>query len=105
VGVTVANKGNATESFNVSAYYDLVLIATLDVANLLPSNNQTLNFSWDTTSLNKTTYQISAVALLTNDIDPSDNTFVDGTVTLDEPVSSYFGLDWFDGFLIAGILP
>ncbi len=104
VNVTVTNKGNASESFNVSAYYDLVLIDTIEVADLQPMNSQTSSFVWDTSSLNRTVYQISAVAHLDGDANPSDNTLVDGSVNLVEPLSSSFVLDWFDGFLIFGVI-
>ena len=104
VNVTVSNEGNATESFNVSAHYDLVLIGTIEVVDLQPLNAQALSFMWDTTGLNKTTYQIGAAAPLAGDADSSDNVLVDGSVTLTEPLASYFGVNWFDGFLIFGII-
>lgn len=80
INVTVANKGTATETFNVGTYYDSTLIATLQVSALAPNTQATLIFIWDTSLVPEGFYQISAYAPLPNDIDVSDNTYIDGVV-------------------------
>jgi len=63
VTVTASNLGDTTETFNVTAYYDSNPIGTQTVVDLMPSQNATLIFSWDTTGLEECTYyNISAEA-------------------------------------------
>jgi hypothetical protein len=65
INVTVANKGNLTETFEVKAYYDDTLIGTLTVSNLTPNENLTITFYWDTKGLSPChNYTISAEATL-----------------------------------------
>jgi hypothetical protein len=56
--VVVTNNGNLTESSNVSAYYDDVLIEKRPVARLLPATPQVLTFEWNTTGVPVGTYEI-----------------------------------------------
>jgi hypothetical protein len=80
ISVLVENAGGAIESFSVNAYYADVLIGSLSVVDLMPSQNRTLIFSWDTSGVIPGFYVISASAPLSEDANPSDNTFMDGTV-------------------------
>jgi hypothetical protein len=80
INVTVANKGNISESFNVSAYYNSSLIESHLVGALAPSDQTTLTFVWNTSQVSEGFYQISASAPLPTDTTPADNTFYDGTV-------------------------
>ncbi len=80
INVSVVNKGNETETFDVNTYYDSSLIETLAVNALTPSTQMTLIFVWNTSSVHEGFYQISAFAPLPSDIDVSDNTFVDSVV-------------------------
>jgi len=82
INVSVTNKGTETEAFNVSTYYDLSLIETLQVSALAPNTQTTLIFVWNTSSVKENFYQISASATLPSDIDVSDNTFIDGIVRI-----------------------
>jgi hypothetical protein len=82
IEVTLLNKGNQSESFNVSVYYDSTIIETLEAKGIVPFLEQTLSITWGTDAMNPGSYQISASAPLSGDIDPSDNTFVDGFVEI-----------------------
>ena len=80
INVSVLNKGTEIETFLVRVYYDSSLIDALLVNALEPNTQTTLFFVWNTSSINKGFYEISASAPLLEDIDVSDNTFIDGIV-------------------------
>lgn len=56
ISVVVENQGTTAENFTVTAYYDTTTIETEPITNLLPSRNQTLAFTWNTTGLRDTIY-------------------------------------------------
>ena len=91
IAVAVLNKGNQSESFNVSVYHNSTLIETQEVGDLLPFVEQTLSFTWKTDGINPGSYQISAIAPLSGDTNPSDNSFVDGFVEIKsgQPVQAH----------------
>jgi len=82
VDVTVENQGYQVESFNLNVYYNKTnLIGVKQVVNLRPDTNVTLGFTWNTSEVNEGFYPISAYAEpVPNEIDISDNTYVDGVV-------------------------
>jgi hypothetical protein len=82
VSVTVENQGTVSENFDVTAYYDSTPIGTQTVT-LASGGSTTLTFSWDTTDVSPGTYTISAEAPLAEDTDPGDNSYIDGTVTVE----------------------
>lgn len=82
INVGLLNKGINAESFNVSVFYDEALIGTQQVNGLVPFANETVSFVWRTDSINPGFYQISASASLPGDVNPLDNTFVDGAVEI-----------------------
>jgi hypothetical protein len=82
IDVTVLNKGNESESFNVSVFYDSAVIEIKEVNSLAPFVEQTMSFTWHTDSVGPGSYQISASAPLPGDINPIDNTFKDGFVEI-----------------------
>lgn len=74
INVTVRNKGNYAESFNVTAYYDSSVIGTWYVDSLEPSVETTLVFHWDTQEITEGNYTISASAdTLPQEIETNDN--------------------------------
>jgi hypothetical protein len=84
VTVTVKNKGNVSETFNVSAFYDGSLIGNITVMNL-PANGgqQNIVFTWNTTGVAEGNYTIKAVAqAVPYQLNISDLTFVDGKVQI-----------------------
>jgi hypothetical protein len=85
INVSVVNKGTETETFNVSTFFDSSPIKTMIVESLTPHTEATLIFFWNTSLLSEGYYQISASAPLTDDINPADNTYIDGVVQLKSP--------------------
>jgi hypothetical protein len=83
ITVTVKNKGNETESFNVTAYYDSTPVGKRLVAYLAPQAETSIVFEWNTTGLTHGSYVISGAAdVVEGEIETEDNTLVDGTVTI-----------------------
>jgi len=86
INVTVLNKGTFAETFNVSAYYDNLLIILPDgknyvTVNLLAKNSALITFVWNTTTVPKGNYTISAYAFpILNETDTANNNFTDGYV-------------------------
>jgi hypothetical protein len=63
VNVTAANLGDASESFNVTAYYNGTTIDTIPVTNLPSGMSTYLTFSWNTTGISvEGNYTLSAFA-------------------------------------------
>lgn len=85
INVTVLNDGDIPESFSVSLFYNSTLIATQNVVDLLPKENTTLTFNWDTAAVPPSLdlYAIRAEAsILPNELNTADNTLEDRTVKL-----------------------
>ena len=81
VNVTVKNNGTETESPKVSLYCDESLIQTLQILNIEPNAILTLNFVWNTTSVEEGLYRIKAYAEpVPYEVDVSNNLLVDGFV-------------------------
>ncbi len=84
ITVTAKNKGDETESFNVTLYYDNVTIDRKPVSNLTTGAETQLIFQWNTSDVNPGKYVIKAVAdTVEGETNTEDNTFVDGTVTIE----------------------
>jgi hypothetical protein len=97
VTVTVKNKGNETESFNVTAYYDNTLIGRKLVAGLEPQTETSLLFDWNTSGIPTGNYIIRVVADKVQgeiEIDTYDNIFIDGTVMILPILFPFAMLDW-----------
>jgi len=63
ITVTVENKGNFTETFNVTIYYDIFQIGTPQtVTDLAAGSSRTLTFTWDTVGVLAGEHTIKAVA-------------------------------------------
>ena len=82
VNVTVENKGNSTETFNVTIYANTTLIGSQTNVTLATRNSTTLIFIWNTTSFARGNHMISAAAVLPVDNDPSDNICTYGWVVV-----------------------
>ncbi|HEY4674770.1 MAG TPA: CARDB domain-containing protein [Candidatus Bathyarchaeia archaeon] len=81
ITVAVANFGEQAETFDVTLYYDSTAISTQTVTNLAPETPLTLNFTWDTATVPKGNYTISAAAqLLPGELDTSNNNKIDGWI-------------------------
>ena len=78
--VSIVNKGTETETFNVNAYYDSLLIERIQVNTLEPAAQVTLVFIWKTNSVPAGFYKIAASAPVSDDVNIEDNFYVDGVV-------------------------
>lgn len=84
IDVTAANKGNLTETFDVTLYYDSELIGTLTVTDLPANETTILTFYWDTESAEPChNYTIKAEASpVPYEMNLDDNIFTDGSVKI-----------------------
>jgi len=83
INVTVANLGNVTESFTVTALYDSNTIGTANVNNLASGTQTTVSIPWDTTSVSPGNYTITGTASLVpyeTYFNTANNVYVDGIV-------------------------
>jgi len=79
--VTAENQGDFSETFDVSVYYDSILIETKTVTDLPAGTSTILEFFWDTTGAAEGIYTIKAEAsVVPGETDTADNTYIDGTV-------------------------
>jgi hypothetical protein len=84
INVTVKNKGNQLESFNVTAYYNLTnTIDSVPVEFLEPDSEQTVSFVWETGGVAPGNYTVSGYAHpVVGEELIFDNYLVDGVVTV-----------------------
>jgi hypothetical protein len=87
VNVTVANLGDNTENFNVTAYASsMLVIATIGTkaVTVVPGIPlTTINFPWNTTGYTPGNYTIwSSASFLWGETNFTDNTYTDGKVTV-----------------------
>ena len=83
VNVTVANNGDFTETFNVTAYYNETAFETQKVIDMPPHTENLLTFTWNTTSVDFDRYLLKANAtIVEDDYDTSNNEYIDGTVAV-----------------------
>jgi len=82
ITVTVANLGNATETFTVTLYYDSISISTETVYDLESNASIQLSFRWNTAGVPYChNYTIKAVAsTLSGEVNLDNNIFVYGPV-------------------------
>jgi hypothetical protein len=82
MNVTVANLGNATESFTVTLYCNTTSIATKTVMNLDPNTSSILYFDWNTSYIPiGYNYTLTAVAsTVVGEQNVTNNVFIAGKV-------------------------
>jgi len=82
INVTAKNKGNITETFTVQAFYDGNSIGNITITDLLPDNETTVIFTWDTTNVTSCiNYTISAQAsTVPYELNTADNQLTDGKI-------------------------
>jgi hypothetical protein len=81
ITVTVKNKGNVSETFDVYAYYDGTVIGTEPIIDLAPNEERDVIFEWNTTGLGEGNYTIKAEAQqVPYELNISDNVLVNGKV-------------------------
>jgi len=82
VNVTVVNKGDFTETFDVTLYANTTTIETRQIT-LTSLNSTTITYTWNTTDFAKGNYTLWAYAEpVQGETDITDNTFIDGTVVV-----------------------
>lgn len=84
INVTVQNKGNFNETFEVSAYFNTNLIESIIITSLPPGEFATVTLVWDTRNVTPcTNYTISAkLSILPYELDVQDNSFCDGEIKI-----------------------
>jgi PKD repeat protein len=93
INVTVLNKGASVENFSVAAYYGANMIDKKPVKNLNPGAYTSVMFNWDTSNVAAGIYSIKAVATdVVGEVNPADNTKIDGTVEVLASSNSTFPL-------------
>ena len=80
INVVLLNKGNFSETFDLDVHFNNSLVGAQHIVNLASLAQIVASFSWNTSKVNPGIYQISASAPLSEDINPSDNTLIDGLV-------------------------
>jgi len=85
INVKVVNRGNFSETFDVSVYYNGNILDTQMGITLSAGADATLTFSWDTTNVLSGNYTISAKAsVVPKETDTANNTYINGTVEVKE---------------------
>ena len=85
ITVNVKNKGNFSETFDLSAYYGDTLISSKTGIALANGTDTTESFTWDTTGVPEGAHTIKAVVppvVGEREANKADNTYVDGIVTV-----------------------
>ena len=84
INTVIQNEGTEPESFNVTAYYDSVLIGTLQICEFAPYSKETLTFIFNTSlvSIGKYTITVS-ISHLVKEADVTDNDFIDGIIKVE----------------------
>jgi parallel beta-helix repeat protein len=78
--ITVTNRGDFSETFNVTLYANTTAIATQTIT-LTSGNSTTVTFTWNTSGFAKGNYTINAVAdVVQGETSTADNNFTDGWV-------------------------
>jgi hypothetical protein len=84
INVSVANLGNATESFTVTLYYNSTVIATQPVLSLDPNSTSVLTFDWNTITVpSNQTCTIKALAsTVQGEMNTTNNELVAGEMRI-----------------------
>lgn len=89
IDVTAANKGTATETFNVTIYHNDTLLETKTLTNLTAGVSETLSFNWDTQGIEEGVYIVKAVAEpLLGETLVTDNSRTSGVVIQELPTET-----------------
>jgi len=83
IEATVVNKGDFSENFRVTVYYDSSVVGEKNVTSLASGTNETLSFDWNTMGVPEGDYTIKVVAaIVAGETDTTDNTRTYGTVII-----------------------
>ena len=91
VNVTVANKGNVSESFDLTVYYDSSVVGIENVTSLASEANRTLSFNWNTVGVPGGNYTIKAMAsIVPGETYTEDNQLTSDKVTINRLDSNIY---------------
>jgi len=86
INITIENQGDATETFNLTAYANTTIIETRTNIILTSGSSTTITFTWNTTGVIYGNYIISVYATpVPGETDEIDNTLIDGWVLVTVP--------------------
>lgn len=86
INVTVLNKGNVTESFDVTLYYDSTVMETRTVSDLISDRSRTVVFEWETRHVAVGDYVLTALAsAVDGETSTLNNSFSFAAVKVTEP--------------------
>jgi len=81
INISIQNRGDFTEAFNITLYANTTIIAMFENVTLTSGNSTTLKFAWNTTGVAKGNHTITAEATkLPGETDTLDNTLTDGWI-------------------------
>jgi PKD repeat protein len=89
IAVTVVNKGNFTETFDVTAYYNSTALETKSVADLSQGLTNTTTITWDTASaaVGKYILKANASIVLGESVTSDNSLFFESMVTIQKLTS------------------
>jgi len=91
INVTVANKGNMSESFDLTVYYDSSVVGIENVTSLASEANRTLSFNWNTVGVPGGNYTIKAMAsIVPGETYTEDNQLTSDKVTINRLDSNIY---------------
>jgi Dockerin type I domain/CARDB len=105
VNVTVFNRGNFTETFNVTLYANLSVVGTQTVSALAACGQTVLTYTWNVVGWAHGDYMISAYAVpVPEETNTADNTYAGSVIRVVIPgdINGDGMVDIFDAILLAG---
>jgi len=89
ITVVVKNNGIVTETFSITVYGNQTPVATPSEVILTSNEERTITFTWNTAGVEEGRYVIKATASsVPEEADTTNNTYIDGTVTVMQPAPS-----------------
>jgi hypothetical protein len=84
ITVTVVNRGDFSETFNVTVYYDDFQLGNTVISNFPYGERRDIIFAWDTSGVHSNqSYTLRAVcSTVPGETNLQDNTLVDGSITI-----------------------
>jgi CARDB/Dockerin type I domain len=105
VNVTVVNRGNFTETFDVTLYANLSVVGTQTVSGLAAAAQTVLTYTWNVAGWTRGDYMISAYAVpVPEETNTADNSHTGSVITVVIPgdINGDGTVDIFDAILLAG---
>lgn len=99
INITLKNKGNVSETFDVTLSYGTTLIDTESVTGLEPDSVETVSFIWDTSNVAPGSYTLTARALaVSGETNTEDN--IDSSVVVDVTARPVLPLEWIAAIIV-----